>query len=61
MYYRVEYRTTGGSRHAWEGEAEDQDAAILQAHEDSYEGMDWDNFWHSLIGVDELPNGRSFA
>lgn len=51
--YVVEYRTVGGGHHKWEGAAVDEDKAQLEALNDSFVSMCFDDHWHSLISIEE--------
>ena len=49
--YKVEYCTIGGKLHTWEGVAENDDDAVLKAHEESYESMSSNDWFKITLAV----------
>jgi len=57
-WFEVEFLTQGYHRFTVEVQAVDEDAAEEQARDDSYAGLDSDQWWKELISVDEIPGPR---
>jgi|AntRauTorcE11898_2_1112593.scaffolds.fasta_scaffold208196_1 hypothetical protein len=58
-WFEVEYLTNGYSRYTVDVQAVDEEAAEEQARDDSYAGLDSDEWWKELISVDEIPEPRN--